>query len=272
VQTNLCDRREPANASSLYLAVLIGRSKSTHSYAFLRLLANNYRCFPRSITHKLHHSRDRDLHSPGGGPCVPSRSALGPSHTLHLVRRQGCPSSQTLPSSKGGSRQEKADIPHFAAPPGDAHRARGSLSLLLFNMLGANPASIRCHLNGSYRAGFNRSRCVTLAPKPTWKSVSLTHIRCRIPASFRATAVIAHSMLDRLAIRGPHSRKADHFLTRSGRLAAASQSASRTAISPCLVMRLHSQLRFRTGVASGSAQNAPTVGDRRSAGGHPRQP
>lgn len=52
-----------------------------------------------------------------------------------------------------------------------------------------------------------------LAPKPTWKSVSLTHIRCRMLASLRATAVIAHSMLERLAIRRPHARSADHFLT-----------------------------------------------------------
>ena len=58
----------------------------------------------------------------------------------------------------------------------------------------------------NYWAGFNRSRCVTLAPKPTWKSVSLTHIRCRMLASFRATAVIAHSMLDRLAIRSRQAR------------------------------------------------------------------
>jgi hypothetical protein len=49
-------------------------------------------------------------------------------------------------------------------------------------MPGADPASIRRHLHSSYRAGFNRSRCVTLAPKPTWKSVSLTHIRCRMAA------------------------------------------------------------------------------------------
>jgi len=89
-----------------------------------------------------------------------------PSHALHQVRKQGCPSSLALSSPKGGSRQEIADIPSFAAPPEDAHRARGSLSLLVFNMLGANPASIRRHLYRAYRAGFNRSRCVTLAPKP----------------------------------------------------------------------------------------------------------
>jgi hypothetical protein len=31
----------------------------------------------------------------------------------------------------------------------------------------------------NYCSGFNRSRCVTLAPNPAWKSVSLTHILCR---------------------------------------------------------------------------------------------
>ena len=34
---------------------------------------------------------------------------------------------------------------------------------------------------------------MTLAPNPTWKSVSLTHIRWRIPASFRATRSAAVS-------------------------------------------------------------------------------
>jgi hypothetical protein len=36
-----------------------------------------------------------------------------------------------------GSRQEIADIPRFAAPPGDAHRARGSRYWLPFNGLAA---------------------------------------------------------------------------------------------------------------------------------------
>jgi hypothetical protein len=86
-------------------------------------------------------------------------------------------------------------------------------------MLAARPAQIPRDPCSSYCAGFNLSRRVTLAPKPTWKSVSSTHIRCRMPASLRATATIAHSMLDRLAIRRPHARNADHFLTRSSRLA-----------------------------------------------------
>jgi hypothetical protein len=62
-------------------------------------------------------------------------------------------------------------------------------------------------------------------------------MRCRMPASLRATATIAHNMLDRLAIRRPYARNADHFRTYSRRLAAASQSASRTLTSPCLVIR-----------------------------------
>jgi hypothetical protein len=46
-----------------------------------------------------------------------------PSHALHQVRKQGCPSSLALSSAK----EEIAHIPRFAALPGDAHRARGSL-------------------------------------------------------------------------------------------------------------------------------------------------
>jgi hypothetical protein len=46
--------------------------------------------------------------------------------------------------------------------------------------------------------------------------------------SLRATATIAHNMFDRLAIRRPRGN-ADHFPTRSRRLAAASHSASQTA-------------------------------------------
>ncbi|MGY2850694.1 hypothetical protein ACVIWU_008279 [Bradyrhizobium sp. USDA 4509] len=50
-----------------------------------------------------------------------------PSHALHQVRKQGCPSSRALSSPKDGSRRDIAEIPRFAAPPADAHRARGSL-------------------------------------------------------------------------------------------------------------------------------------------------
>ena len=73
---------------------------------------------------------------------IPSRSALGLSHALHQVRKQGCPSSPALSSPKGGSRQEIADIPRFAAPPGDAHRARGSLIFAPPQHTGCNTSAL----------------------------------------------------------------------------------------------------------------------------------
>lgn len=161
-------------------------------------------------------------------------------------------------------RQQASDSGHFPfrGPPGDAHRAR-ICSYVLLNMPGADPALIYRHLHRDYCAGFNRSRCVILAPNPTWKSVSLTHIRCRMLASLRATAVIAHNMLDRWAIRRPHARRADHFLTRSSRLAAASQSASRTATSPCLLMRPSKSIDVPDWCRLGVIPKwAPTVRDR----------
>jgi hypothetical protein len=53
---------------------------------------------------------------------------------------------------------------------------------------------------------FQSEPLLTLAPRPTWKSVSLTRIRYRMLASLRATATIAHSLLDRLAIRSPRAQ------------------------------------------------------------------
>ena len=69
----------------------------------------------------------------------------GLSHALHQVRKQGCPSSPALSSTRGVSRQEIADIPHFAAPPGDAHRARGSLIFAPLQHAGCNTsANLSC--------------------------------------------------------------------------------------------------------------------------------
>src|SRR5260221_8526372 len=100
------------------------------------------RCIlPAPTTHRLHHNRVHDLHSAGGF----KRSfafSTGVSHALHQVRKQGCPSSLALSSPKGGSRQDIADIPRFATPPGDAHCALGSLILLLLHMLDATTALI----------------------------------------------------------------------------------------------------------------------------------
>ncbi|MEH2515672.1 hypothetical protein V1279_001245 [Bradyrhizobium sp. AZCC 1610] len=172
---------------------------------------------------------------------------------------------QAVRRSRLEGRQQARDSGHspFRGPArGRSPRARIS-NLFPPQHVGANPASIRRHLHSSYCAGFNRSRCVTFAPNPTWRSVSLTHIRCRMLASLRATAVMAHNMLDRLAIRRPHTRNADHFLTRSSRLAAASHSASRTATSPCLLIRPSKSIDVPDWCRLGVRPKwAPTVRDR----------
>jgi hypothetical protein len=71
------------------------------------------------------------------------------------------------------------------------------------------------------------------------------------------------NMLDRLAIRSPHARNADHVLTRSRRLAAASQSASGTATSPCFVIRPSKSMDVSDWCRLGVwPKCAPTVRDR----------
>ena len=175
-------RNEVPEARQLALSCLPNRAGKVNS--FLRFsstssIFSHYlsRCTKNAQTSRQPRTRRAFTRR---GPCVPSRSALGPSHALHQVRKQGCPSSPALSSPKGGSRQEIADIPRFAAPPGDAHRARGSLIFSPPQHAGRNTsANLSCSCS-SYCAGFNRNRCVTLAPNPTWKSVSLTHILCRM--------------------------------------------------------------------------------------------
>src|SRR3954453_169171 len=122
-------RNEVPAARQLALSCLPNRACKVNS--LLRLLAISlnkqrslYRCF--DCEQRSPSARSRLAFS-RRGPCVPSRSALWLSHALHQVRKQGCPSSPALSSPKDGSRQEIEDIPGFAAPSGDAHRARGSL-------------------------------------------------------------------------------------------------------------------------------------------------
>ena len=110
--------------------------------------------------------------------------------------------------TKDGSRQERADIPRFAAPPEDAHRARISI-LAPFNGLAAAPTVDRLSSIGviDHCADFSFCLCVTSAPTPTLKSLPSIHMRCRMPASLRGTATIAHSMLDRVLLRVPSRRR-----------------------------------------------------------------
>ena len=53
-------------------------------------------------------------------------------------------------------------------------------------------------------------------------SVPSIHIRCRMTASFRATATLALLRLLRLATRMPQALRADHFETRVNNTLAAS--------------------------------------------------
>src|SRR5437879_4607977 len=122
-------RNEVPAARNLALSCLPNRACKVNSLIRYFVISLNkqrslYRCF--DCEQRSPSARSRLAFS-RRGPCVPSRSAPGLSHALHQVRQQGCPSSPALSSPKGGSRQEIADIPRFAAPPGDAHRARGSL-------------------------------------------------------------------------------------------------------------------------------------------------
>jgi len=171
------------------------------------------------------------------GPCVPSRPARGRRMLfIRFINR----AVQAVWRSHHEGRKQARDSGHspFRGPArGRSPRARISI-LAPFQLTGGSTHSRLFLVIGvvDHCAGFSFSRCVTLAPKPTLKSLPSIHMRCRVPASLRATATIAHSMLDRLAIRRPQARSADHFLTRSRRLAAASQSVSRTPTSPCLVM------------------------------------
>jgi hypothetical protein len=130
-----------ANASSLYLAFLIGRTKSTLHYAFLRFLQTSSAPYlAASIASSVRHQHGRDLHSPGG-----VHAFLRVRHRAVACSSSG--SSTGLSKQSGalvtmdGSRQEIADIPRFAAPPGDAHRARGSRYWLPFSGLAAEPTA-----------------------------------------------------------------------------------------------------------------------------------
>ena len=62
----------------LYLAFLIGRTKSTLNYDILRFLQTSSAPYlAASIASSVRHQHGRDLHSPGGVHAFPARSARG---------------------------------------------------------------------------------------------------------------------------------------------------------------------------------------------------
>jgi hypothetical protein len=128
----------------------------------------------------------------------------GTSPALHQVREQGCPSSRAL-SSRGTEAGKRYRTFPVSRPRQRTLTARGSRYWLLLNGLTATlPVDCLSSVGViDHCAGFSFCLFVTLAPKPILKSLPSIHMRCRMPASLRATATIAHNMPDRLAIRRP---------------------------------------------------------------------
>jgi hypothetical protein len=81
--------------------------------------------------------RARCLHSPGGVHAFPARSAHG--RCMLFTRFTNRTVQAVWRSHHDGSRQELADIRRFAAPPRDAHRARGSRWHLVVPGQGRHP-------------------------------------------------------------------------------------------------------------------------------------
>jgi len=123
-----------------------------------------------TTTRTLHQSRDRGLHSPGGVHAFLRVQHIG-RRMLFIRFVNRAVQAVWRSHHEDGSRQEIADIPRFAAPPGDAHRARGSLMVAPSRHAGCNTSAKLLRPRSNYCAGFKRNLCVTLAPNPAWKSV-----------------------------------------------------------------------------------------------------
>jgi len=152
------------------------------------------------------------------GSCVPSRSAQGRRMLfVRLVNR----AFQAIWRSHHDGRKQARDSGHSPfRGPARGRSPRADLVIGSFQGSSTSRSFVVNWARVNHRAGFSFSLCVTLAPKPTLKSLPPIHMRCRMPASLRAAATTAHNMLDRLAIRRPRARNADHFLRRSRRLQA----------------------------------------------------
>src|SRR5262245_24893157 len=82
---------------------------------------------------------------------------------------------------------------------------------------GTTYLAFRRELDVGYQA-----RCIAVPSDDQLNSVPSIHIRCRITASFRATATRALLRLLRFAMRMPQALRADHFPTRVNSTLAAS--------------------------------------------------
>jgi hypothetical protein len=202
VQTTTYRAKRGTNESSLYLAFLIGRTKSTLNYAISRFSAHKQILSLCTDAGRVRPSTRTLFAFSRRGPCVPSRSARG--RRMLFIRFVNRAVQAVWRSHNDGRKQTRvADIP-CCADPARGRSPRADLDIGSFSADGKQhrQSIIRHWRNRSLRR-FRLSLCVTLAPKPTLKSLPSIHMRCRMPASLRATATIAHNMLDRLEIRRP---------------------------------------------------------------------
>jgi|SRR5450631_4464438 len=160
----------PAAGHPLYLAFLIGRTKSTLNSAILRFSAHDHFLSLCTDAGRVRPSTRTLLAFSRRGPCVPSRSARGRRMLfIRFINR----AVQAVWRSHHEGRKQARDSGHspFRGPArGRSPRARISI-LAPFNGLAAAPTVDRSSSIGAidHRAGFSFSLCVTLAPKPTLK-------------------------------------------------------------------------------------------------------
>src|SRR5882724_1670439 len=123
-----CQELSDVQASDAY-----GHTKSTLNYAILRFFTHEHFL---SLCTDCGQSPPVNVHA----VCILQAGSM--RSFAFSTRAVACSSSGSSTGlskqsdaliTKDGSRQEIADIPRFAAPPGDAHRARGSRYWLLFN-------------------------------------------------------------------------------------------------------------------------------------------
>ena len=131
----------PEAGNPLYLAFLIGRPKSTLNYDIFNPSLMGISLLSALTAGRVRPSTRTLFASSGRDPCVPSAFSTRAVACSSSGSSTGLSKQSGALITKDGSRQEIADIPRFAAPPGDAHRARGPRYWLLFQQTGGSTDS-----------------------------------------------------------------------------------------------------------------------------------
>ena len=84
----------------LYLAFLIGRTKSTLNYDIFNFSLMSISLLSALTAGRVRPSTHTLFAFSRRGPCIPSAFGTWPSHALHQVHKQGCPSSLALSSRR----------------------------------------------------------------------------------------------------------------------------------------------------------------------------